>query len=252
MSQEPSSLPSPDAKPPTPRTPLKRRIGHWLSHNVFVPVGFYVIRAISRTWRKEQVNVERAKLKPAIFAIYHGDLVVGAFELPEILPQVDVLASRSRDGSLVARFVHMFRGARTIRGSSSRGGTGALLSMGKSLRRGRAVVIPIDGPRGPFGVVKPGVIAVASQTGAPIIAGAVLTDSAWRFRSWDRAFVCKPKARVRFIYGEPLFVPPDADRPTIEEYRLKLEQRLHEIHHAADGLIGSIDAPAGREKRQKK
>lgn len=211
-----------------------------------------MIRLLSRTWKRERVHGERAKLKPAIFAIWHGDLVVGAFELPWILPQVDVLTSRSRDGSLVTRFVHMFRGARTIRGGSSKGGTGALLSMGRSLKRGRAVVIPVDGPRGPFGVVKPGVIAVASQTGAPIIAGAVMTDRAWRFRSWDRAFVSKPGARVRFIYGDPLTVPPDADRAVIEEYRLKLEQQLYELHRAAgDGLTGLSDAPAGREKHRK-
>lgn len=230
------------------RTPLKRLIEHWLAHKVGVPLAYWVLNLIRRSWKQERVNEERAALKPAVFAIWHGDLVVGAFELPRIMPAVDVLTSRSRDGALVTRFVHMFKGARTIRGGSSKGGTGALLSMTRSLKRGRAVVIPVDGPRGPYAGVKPGVILAASQSGAPIIPGAVLTDKAWRFRSWDRMFVCKPGARVRFIYGEPFYVGADLSREQIEEARRELERRLMELHTAADGLIGSNDGPAGRVK----
>jgi lysophospholipid acyltransferase (LPLAT)-like uncharacterized protein len=209
---------------------ISREGEQWLAHKIGVPFVYHLIKAVKSTWRIDRVNAERSSIKPAIFAIYHGDLAVGAYELPRIMPNVDVLTSRSRDGTLVARFVHMFRGARTIRGGSSQGGTGALLQMRRSLLNGRAVVIPIDGPRGPEGVVKPGVIAVASQTGAPIIPGAVLTTKAWRMRSWDRMMFCKPWARVTLVYGKPYYVPADIDRSEIEAKRQELENIMREMH----------------------
>jgi lysophospholipid acyltransferase (LPLAT)-like uncharacterized protein len=209
---------------------VSRETEQWLAHSIGVPLAYHFIKALKRTWKIERVNQEVGSMKPAIFAIYHGDLAVGAYELPRILPGVDVLTSRSRDGTLVARFVHMFKGARTIRGGSSQGGTGALLQMRRSLLRNRAVVIPIDGPRGPEGVVKPGVIAVASQTGAPIIPGAVLADKAWRMRSWDRMMFCKPGARIKLVYGDPFYVDRDIDRPALEAKRLELEQIMRKMH----------------------
>lgn len=209
---------------------ISRDTEQWLAHRIGVPAAYYLVRALKATWRIERVHSERALTKPCIFAIYHGDLIVGAYELPSILPDVDVLTSRSRDGTLVARFVHMFRGARTIRGGSSKGGTGALLQMRRSVLKGRAVVIPIDGPRGPAGVVKPGVIAIASQSGVPIIPGAVLTSSAWRFPSWDKMMVCKPFARIKLVYGEPFLVKPDLERPELEEKRAELEAIMKSMH----------------------
>ena len=215
---------------------ITRETEQWLAHKVGVPFAYHVLKWIKGTWKIERVNGERANLKPCIYAIYHGDLIVAAYELPRILPNVDVLTSRSRDGTLVARFVHMFRGARTIRGGSSKGGTGALLQMRRSVMKGRAVVIPIDGPRGPEGVVKPGVIAVASQSGVPIIPGAVLATSAWRFPSWDRMMVCKPFAKIKLVYGEPFYVPPDLERPELEQKRAELEAIMREMHREASGV----------------
>jgi lysophospholipid acyltransferase (LPLAT)-like uncharacterized protein len=218
---------------------ISRDTEQWLAHGVGVPAAYHVINAIKKTWKIERIHEERAKLKPSIFAIYHGDLLVGAYELPRLLPEVDVLTSRSRDGSLVARFVHMFKGARTIRGGSSKGGTGALLQMRRAVLRGRAVVIPVDGPRGPEGVVKPGVIAVASQSGAPIVPGAVLCERAWRFPSWDRMMVCKPFARVRIVYGEPFHVPPDLERAELEAKRAELEEIMRRMHADQGPVTGA-------------
>jgi lysophospholipid acyltransferase (LPLAT)-like uncharacterized protein len=214
---------------PRAQTPLRRLFRHWFSHKIGVPLAYFVLRALHWTWRIERKGDANSRLRPAIFAIWHGDLVVGAQELPHLLPKVDVLASRSRDGALVARYVHLFR-AKTIRGGSSKGGAQALRQMRGSLLRGYSIVIPIDGPRGPRGRVKPGVIAVASQTGTQIVPGVVLADRAWRMTSWDKAFVAKPFARVQFIYDDPQHVEPDATREQIEAARLRLEQRLFELH----------------------
>jgi lysophospholipid acyltransferase (LPLAT)-like uncharacterized protein len=209
---------------------FSREIEHRLVNGIGVPVEWRLIRILKRTWKINWINVDVRSTKPAIFSIYHGDLVVAAWELPYVLPKVSVLTSRSRDGTVVAHFVHMFKGAVTIRGGSSRGAETALLQMRRALKAGRVVVIPIDGPRGPEGRVKIGVISVASKTGAPIIPGAVRTNSAWRFKSWDRMMLCKPFARVDMVYGEPFYVPPDQTREQLEEHRKRLEEVMREMH----------------------
>lgn len=212
------------------KAPRLRRLKYWFLLRAGVPVAYALIHALHRTWRIKRTGEQNAQRKPAIYAIWHGDLILGATELAWLPKGMDVLASRSRDGNLVAHYTHM-SGGRTIRGSSSSGAAHALLSMRRTLLRGRSVVIPIDGPRGPAEVVKPGVIAVSSQTGVPIVPGAVLCNNVWRFTSWDRAFVGKPFAEVTFVYGEPIYVEPNASREQIEAARQLLEQRLKELHY---------------------
>src|SRR5882672_3589048 len=73
---------------------------------------------------------------------------------------VSVLASRSRDGSLVSGYVSRF-GLDVVRGSSSRGGAAALRALVTAVRGGRDVVLVPDGPRGPRGQLGPGVVALA-------------------------------------------------------------------------------------------
>ncbi len=152
-----------------------------------------------------------------------------ATEFPNRLPGVAVLASRSRDGGLIVRFVET-AGAEAIRGGSSSGQMEAIRSMKECVERGMAVVIAVDGPRGPFGEAKLGAVLVASQTGAPIIPVGVRCESAWVFRSWDRAYVPKPFSRVTIEYGEEIRVPREADRDTMNEARADLERRMWILH----------------------
>lgn len=209
---------------------ISRDTEQYLFYNFGVPAVFHVLRAIARTWKVKRINPERALDRPAIYAIYHGDLVVGAQELPNFGDKLEVLTSRSRDGWMVTRYVHLFKRA-TIRGGSSKGAESALRQMARRLKQGYAVVIPIDGPRGPEGDPKIGVIAIAAQTGAPIIPCAVRSNNVWRFnRSWDRMMIAKPRATVEMHWGEPMYVEQTSDRAVLEEARLKLKQTLAGMH----------------------
>jgi lysophospholipid acyltransferase (LPLAT)-like uncharacterized protein len=209
---------------------ISRDTEQWLFYNIGVPMMWSVLRGLARFWKVERINPERAQDRPAIYAIYHGDLVVGAQELPHFGKRLEVLTSRSRDGWMVTRYVHLFKRA-TIRGGSSKGAESALRQMSRRLKQGYGVIIPVDGPRGPEGVPKIGVIAIAAQSGSPIIPCAVRSNSVWRFRkSWDRMMIAKPFAKVTMHWGEPMFVEADADRPRMEELRMELEKKLAEMH----------------------
>lgn len=209
---------------------ISRDSEQWLFYNIGVPFVWSVLRSLARTWKVNRINPERALDRPAIYAIYHGDLVVGAQELPNFGTKLEVLTSRSRDGWMVTRYVHMFKRS-TIRGGSSKGAESALRQMARRLKQGYGVIIPVDGPRGPEGDPKIGVIAIAALSGAPIIPCAVRSKSVWRFnKSWDRMMVAKPFAKVDMHWGEPQHIPEEPDRETMEAERLKLKETLRQMH----------------------
>jgi hypothetical protein len=201
-----------------------------------MPLAYRMLRLLRRTWRARRITEHHASIRPCLYAIYHGDMMAIATEFPFALPGVDVLSSHSRDGDLIARFVTS-AGAGSIRGGSSKGQMEALRAMRESIEKGHAVVVAVDGPRGPYGIVKSGIVMVASQTGAPILPSGIAAGKAWRFSSWDRAYIPKPGSPVVFEYGAPIHVPPDADRDTVEQYRLLLENRMREMRdHIGAGL----------------
>lgn len=154
-----------------------------------------LVRALARTWRVEQPPwpVEG----PCVVAFQHGDL----------LPMVALhrhrglvgLASRSRDGGLVAAVLGAL-GYAVVRGSSSSGGVEALRAAASAIAAGQSPAFAVDGPRGPGGAVKPGAEALARLAGVPVVYG-VVTARGMRLRTWDRFVIPWPFARVRVRYG---------------------------------------------------
>jgi lysophospholipid acyltransferase (LPLAT)-like uncharacterized protein len=100
------------------------------------------------------------------------------------------------------------------------------------------VVVP-DGPRGPREVLKPGVIALARLSGAPIVPLAVGTSREWRTRSWDEFRIPRPFARCVMRFGEPIRVSRTADRAAEEAARKEVEAALR-------GLGWQVDEEARR------
>jgi hypothetical protein len=198
------------------------------------PLAAVALRLLVRTLRISRDDAPARELwragTPAIFAVWHSRVLL----LPALYGgrRIRVLASRSRDGELLARLLARF-GLGVVRGSSSRGGHEAMRLLARSLREGWDVVVAPDGPRGPAEVAKAGVVALAARTGAPIVPLAVSASSEWRARSWDGFRVPRPGARVVVRFGEPLRVGPDADDRG-EGARRELEARLQALARAAD------------------
>ena len=95
-----------------------------------------------------------------------------------------VITSRSFDGEYIARIIELF-GFSAVRGSSSRGGSGALLGMNRVLANGHIAAFTIDGPRGPRYVAKPGPVLLAKMSGVPILCFYLAVERPWILRSWD-------------------------------------------------------------------
>ena len=133
-----------------------------------------------------------------------------------------VMISQSRDGEIVARMVKHI-GWNAVRGSSSRGGMRALKCMISKLKETKLAVHIVDGPKGPSGKVKSGVIHLAHATDAAVVPVSVSAEKAWYFKSWDKFLLPKPFARVRLGFGKMIKFDRTKDKEIFEAQRKKLE-----------------------------
>jgi len=133
-----------------------------------------------------------------------------------------LMISRSRDGELISAVANR-SGWATVRGSSSRGGVEALRELIDHLAEHRLAGHIIDGPRGPFGVVKPGVIRLAHATDSVIVPFYTRADRAWYARSWDMFFLPKPFSKVVLRFGEKIEFRQTETSEAFEEQRKALE-----------------------------
>lgn len=168
---------------------------------------------------------------PVMGVLWHGRLLPIAYYHRH--QNLGTLISHHRDGDNIAGVAESW-GYTTLRGSSSRGGGEAFAEMVRLLRCGTGVAITPDGPRGPRQKLKRGSIYAAQRSGAPIMPVSAAADRAWWFESWDRFLVPKPFARVHLAYGEPLYVPPEADEQELERLRELTEDRLNELTERVD------------------
>lgn len=138
-----------------------------------------------------------------------------------------LMISRSTDGGVIAAVANRM-GWVTVRGSSSRDGLKALRGMIQHIREHRLAAHVIDGPRGPIGVVKKGVIHMARETGALVVPVYAEADNVWAFRSWDRFFIPKPFSRVRIRFGDmiPMSTTSDDTGESLETQRSQLETTM--------------------------
>src|SRR5439155_13497387 len=97
-----------------------------------------------------------------IYAFWHGRQVFLVYLHQK--DRIHPLVSQSRDGELIARVCRSF-GIEPVRGSSSRGGTEAVLELKSMIESGDRIGFTPDGPRGPHYSVQPGVMYLAEKTG---------------------------------------------------------------------------------------
>lgn len=201
--------------------------------------GDAVIRSLMASVRFETENEPEHGLringKPVLGLCWHGHLLVFAFR--QRGAGLATLISQSKDGEYIARVVQRW-GFTVLRGSSSRGGSGALRSMVRVLRDGQSLAVTPDGPRGPRRRLKPGSLLAARMSGVPILPTAAAATRAWWLGGWDRFLVPKPLARVRLVYGQPRTIPRDADDADLARIGDEIETEMNALTERAERALG--------------
>jgi len=163
---------------------------------------------------------------PAIQAFWHDRILLATYYFRG--RRIVVMTSQSFDGEYIARFIQRL-GYGAARGSSTRGGVGALVEMARLVRAGLPAGFTVDGPRGPRHVAKTGALLLAKKTGRPVLPFAVNPERFWTLRSWDRFRIPRPFTRATVRIARPLRVPADADDAALERLREELQRALEEI-----------------------
>ncbi len=148
-----------------------------------------------------------------------------------------VMTSQSFDGEYIARIIERF-GFVAVRGSSSRGGSAALLGMNRALASGRIAAFTIDGPRGPRYVAKFGPIKLAQMSGAPVLCFYLAVDRPWILHSWDAMMIPRPFSRVHVRWTRMIHVPRDATPEQLSDYHRQMQEALERARHDAVAELG--------------
>ena len=204
---------------------------------LFPRAGLVLVKLISRTYRCRLVdtNHEQGALDAhgtVVYTSWHQRFFPGITFFATRKP-IAIMISQSRDGEMVARVVDIL-GWRSVRGSSTTGGGRALKELRSLTSRGYRVGHIVDGPQGPFGVVKPGLLTIAQFSGAPILPVIMSAERRWVFNSWDRFMVPKPFSRVFVRFTPPIHVPRRLDPEAFEALRQDVEKQIKELTIQAD------------------
>ena len=171
-----------------------------------------------------------------IYAIFHEVMLFPAYYWA--WPEMQILISDHRDGELIAQVVETL-GFGVVRGSTTRGGARALREMTRRVDQGHLCVTP-DGPRGPRRHVHQGMIYLSSRLGLPIVGAGMAFQRPWRAKSWDRFAVPRPFQTAACVVPKPILVPADADRETLEHYRLEVETRMNLATLEAENWVETL------------
>jgi lysophospholipid acyltransferase (LPLAT)-like uncharacterized protein len=92
------------------------------------------------------------------------------------------------------------------------------------LKRSGLAAHIVDGPRGPAGVIKAGVVSLARATGAVVVPVYATSDRAWYFNSWDRFMLPKPFARVNLRFDEMIDLSSGESDEDFECHRARVQE----------------------------
>jgi lysophospholipid acyltransferase (LPLAT)-like uncharacterized protein len=217
-----------------------------LTNRLAAALGPFLLRSLAFTWRKKRfgsnhLNARGEKDQYSIIATWHESIPTGT--VMHNNRGYVALVSLHRDGQMISRIMERL-GFRTVRGSSSTGGTQALREMLRVGREPVSMVITPDGPRGPAHSIAPGTLFLAATLGRPVIAFGFACSKMWRANSWDRMVVPKPFCKIAIGFSEPMFVPREAlkNEELMAKCQAELMQRFEDVHkHAEAVLAGKAD-----------
>jgi lysophospholipid acyltransferase (LPLAT)-like uncharacterized protein len=192
-------------------------------------LGPTLIRLYGLTWRIRWEGVEnltevKAQSGQVLFCFWHSRLLGLCYS--HRYRNIGIMVSKSFDGEWISRIVTKL-GYRVFRGSASRDGAKALITMLRS--SGGDLALTVDGPRGPACKVKPGIITLASHSQLPLVPIAYVADNAWRLNSWDKFILPKPFSTITVRYGKMIAIPVGVKTEQLEGIIKVIEEGINRL-----------------------
>jgi lysophospholipid acyltransferase (LPLAT)-like uncharacterized protein len=216
---------------------LRQRVALWL----VTWAGYLAIRLIGPTL-KFAVSFEPGaptslEERPFVYSFWHNCVFPAAYLWRKL--NIRVMTSQSFDGEYIARIIQRF-GFVPVRGSSTRGGVRALLSMRRETDQGWTVAFTIDGPRGPRYIAKPGPVLLARATGVPMVVFHIALEKAWILNTWDEFMIPKPFSRALMRVSCRMPVRPEASDAEMERLHGELQGALDRVREFAESNVTQV------------
>ena len=231
----------------SPRKPADNSFRQWRKRQAYniLPVFPLLLRALSAVvgstsrFRSSGEGPAREMLaegRPFVLAFLHGRLFLLMHHLKNY--PLTVMVGISYLGEIQSRTLQS-QGFETVPGSRSKGAARALTRLIRAVRDGRVGAFAVDGPRGPYGEVKGGVVYAAKKLGVPIIPVMTSARPALVFRSsWDRFLLPFPFCRAVVRFGEPVLLDQNMDEQTMMNDCARLGEILKVLESEADAEAG--------------
>ncbi|MEW6607252.1 MAG: lysophospholipid acyltransferase family protein [bacterium] len=178
---------------------------------------------------EENIRQLKQEGKTLIYAFWHGR----QFLLVPYMShrQIVIMVSLSRDGEYQSKILKKF-GCRIFRGSTTRGGTRALLELIKQTKQGDDFGFAVDGPTGPIYEPKEGIISLAKKKKAYIVPLTTAVKKKWILeKAWDKFQIPYPFTQGIIIFGKPYQI---SEKKDVSEESQILKQKLNAITEQAD------------------
>jgi lysophospholipid acyltransferase (LPLAT)-like uncharacterized protein len=214
----------------------------------FLVYGYLRLVGLGVRWSLRDVAARDAVMTDhgsCIVCFWHDRLAMMPWGWRDRGEPFHMLISSHSDGRFIADVIRFF-GLNTIYGSmrnqaktKDKGGARAYRELLGALKKGGAVGITPDGPRGPRHQAHIGILKLAQRAGVPILPASVATRHRWVMaRTWDRFIVPCPVGRAALMFGPALSVPKDATEGDLETLAAELTQRLNAADIAVDAAVG--------------
>ncbi len=204
-------------------------------YKIFVCFCFFIIKIFIYTYKISIINDNNEDIllkknnKPIIYLTLHQKFIP-VLAILIIKTPIVVMISNSIDGEIANRIVSVF-GVDAVRGSSSKNGSKSLKKMASIMKeKDFSIGFTLDGPNGPIGVIKPGIIRIAQITGNSILPVAVSCNKFWIYNSWDRFIIPKPFSKIRFIITKEIKIKKKLSKKEFESKRVNLEYKIQQIY----------------------
>ena len=102
-----------------------------------------------------------------------------------------------------------------------------------------------DLPPGPARKAGDGIVMLARLSGRPIVPVAATTRARIQLNNWDKFTINLPFSKGALVWGEPIYVPRDADPEMLEEVRRRVEEELNAVSEEAEIIVGRKPKPQG-------
>ena len=193
---------------------------------------------IEKVLGQEHLDKLRENDQPAIICYWHQMHIFCAWLMFKQIKKgmkVGFLISPSVTGEVPAAIVRG-KGARVLRGSSTRSGGQALRDMyNVVVKEHICPVMTADGPKGPLHEFKAGAILLARMTKAPIVPVVYAAERYRNWDSWDEFIVPRPFTRIVMAVGEPVEVPKNLAMDALEPFQRDMEEKMARLAEQARG-----------------